>query len=164
MTITAAATPTIEAHDVTPTVSTVTINNVCQCMHCDACGITFGEDPTGPAKCPECETGEDVTFGDCGGSCYHDALADLSEAVREWAENNPSIDNEWVLTGEGMGWRHLSGTQHIDLTTSCLSNAIGVNSEWTQNWTVETDPGGRLTATQSHHDAMGEVYTVTPLR
>lgn len=145
-------------------VMTVTINNVCQCMCCDACGITFAENPTGPDSCPECQTGEDVTYGDCGGSCYHDAVATLSDAVTEWAGNNPSVDNEWVLTGEGMGWRGLSGTQHIDLTSTCLSDAISVDSEWTQTWTVETDPGGRLTAVQSHHDAMGEGYAVMPLR
>lgn len=144
--------------------ATVVVTNTCQCMWCDECAVMFEEDPAGPDECPECGTDTHVTFGDCGGTCYERAIEDLAALVGEWTENNPSVDNEWVITGAGMGWRALSGTKHVDLTCFCPSEAINVNSEWTQTWTIDTAPGGSFTAVQSHHDAMGESYTVTPLR
>lgn len=165
MSTTTAPTAAAATQAVEPTVLTVTVSNICQCMFCDDCGVMFEEAQSGPDVCPECESTEHVTFGNCEGFCYESGIEALSEVVREWAANNPSVDNEWVITGKGMGWRNLTGTKHVDLTRACLSGAVSVNAEWTQTWTIETEPGGRLTCTQSHHDSpTGESYSVAPLR
>lgn len=140
------------------TTHTLTITNVCQCMWCPQCCVgTADADP-----CQECNSATEPF--DCGGDCYTDAIDVLTDITREWAALNPAVDNEWVITGEGMGWRHVSGQTSLDLTRHCASQAIGVNSEWTQTWTVEVTPGGEFTAVQSHHDAMGEAYKVYPRR
>lgn len=157
--------PAPSATQTTAQTLTLTLSNTCTCMTCPECNVLFDESEKGPDACPECGDTEQVTFGDCGGDCYRNAIEVLADMVSQWREANPSVDNEWVITGHGMGWRRRTGTKHIDLTTECLSDAISVNSEWTQRFTVEAGPGGTLTCVQSHHDApTGEVYTVEPLR
>lgn len=149
----------------TATTVQVTISNVCHCWSCNDCGVLFPDRSAWPPTCPDpdCDT-DDVDLGYCGGDCYTDAVAALNAAVAAWVEANPSVDREWVITGRGMGWRHRTGSAHIDLTRESLSEAVGVDSEWSQEWTIDAAPGGVLRGVQSHHDAMGETYDVEPLR
>lgn len=156
MSTTATAAPFTVIHP-----STVELSNVCQCMACPDCdlvatGAATEVDPT----CDECDTALD--WYDCYGDCYHEDVAFITEQIREWARNNPAPDGLYIIDGEGMGWRHLSGYTTFDPTKDDAPSKIGPNTEWTQMWEIDPAPGGKITVTQSHHDAMGESYTFRP--
>lgn len=142
---------------------TVVVSNTCQCRYCPSCEMGFQEDPEALDGCPECP--EDGQYlGDCLG-CWEDMTGWLTEVAEEWAELNPSPVNLFLIDGSGMGWRSRSGYKVVgedDLDD--LARAIGPDTEWLQRWSAEIRPGGEFKAVQSHHDAMGELYVVTPMQ
>ncbi|NKS56258.1 hypothetical protein GS504_01345 [Rhodococcus hoagii] len=136
---------------------TLELTNTCQCEYCDDCSLVIAG---GSTRCPECE-GE-LAMIDCGGHCWASDTELLRELVAEWTSANPSESGRFWVDGEGMGWRQRSGFVVVDLDDVDPWEVVGVNSEWTQTWTIEAWKGGRLEVTQSHHDAMGECYTFRP--
>lgn len=91
----------------------------------------------------------------------------LDELVSVWSESEktgPGFDHV-VIEGSGMGWMGQSGrmAMRLDEFMENPSGAIAPDTaEFTQSWARTKD--GYLTASQSHHDAMGELYVVKPLR
>lgn len=136
---------------------TVTVTNRCQCAYCADCEMGVVTDS---GDCPEC--GREVVYiADCFG-CYEDAQTCLADAVAGWMHANPAPHGLYVVFGSNMGWRHLSGYKIVREGDN-VSEAISVNSDWVQRWTVEAWSGGALTASQSHHDSWGESYTFAPV-
>lgn len=134
--------------------ATVELTNSCVCMWCPEC--SFGT--RGDERCDDCR-GPLERLGECFG-CYDEDLAYVDELVAAWAAVNPAPHGLWRVDGRGMGWRRTNGHDYLDLTQESLSGRCAVNAAWTQRFTVQVRPGGELSVCQSHHDAMGELYTV----
>jgi hypothetical protein len=92
---------------------------------------------------------------DCGGDCFTADAEYLAELSATWVAQNPS-DHGYLIAGEGMGWTKASGTRDWD-GREPLHEAIGVRGEWQQHYHFAAT---EIQITQSHHDAMGERYTV----
>lgn len=136
---------------------TFTVTNTCICYYCPDCDMAT---QSFDGDCPEC--GGDLEYmNDCI-DCGDDMQESVRYAMGQWFENNPSEVGLWIIKGAGMGWRHLSGWKGITKDTD-LTEAISVNSEWTQEWSVDPKPGGRVHIVQSHHDSLGEGYDIEPV-
>lgn len=141
----------------------VTVTNHCICMYCDECEMGFWYDDETGYTCPECghESEHDLDCMGCWGLMTSD-LEGLLEAY-EQMHSDDAKGRDLLVVGAGMAWRRLSGYRVLstDATGEDLARAVGVNTDWTQQWRLTTD--GKLTCSQSHHDAMGEAYEVLPL-
>lgn len=137
----------------------IELSNTCQCMICPECTILYPGADYGEA-CDECEGPLD--FGDCGGDCWTEGNEEVKEFLAQWMELNPSPTGKYMIEGKGMGWRHLSGITLFDPAKDDAVAKVSVDSDFTQNWEIDVRKGGTARATQSHHDAMGEVYTFRP--
>ena len=113
------------------TIEQITISNSCTC---------------------EDEQGEPI---DCGGDCYDADLDLLYAASDAWVERNPS-EHGYLIEGRGMGWRMATGTRDWS-GLEPLEAVIGVVGSWTQRYTFTEH---EIEIIQSHHDAIGERYTV----
>ena len=91
----------------------------------------------------------------CGGDCVTRDFALVEAETATWLDRNPS-EHGYLIEGAGMGWQKRSGTRDWD-GREPLYRAIGVNSAWTQSYTFGEH---EIAISQSHHDAMGERYTV----
>ena len=100
----------------------------------------------------EDEQGEPM---DCGGDCYDADLDLLYAASDAWVERNPS-EHGYLIEGRGMGWRKATGTRDWN-GLEPLEAVIGVVGPWTQRYTFTEH---EIEISQSHHDAIGERYTV----
>lgn len=135
------------------------VTNTCQCAWCPECNIGYTGADYEP--CEEC--GETIQpLGCCDGACIDEYLP---EVFAEWLTKNRRGHGYFTIEGSGMGWRHLSGSKTFHIDSADAKNPmglIGVNSQYTQTWTIRPVRGGACEASQSHHDAMGEAYTVRP--
>ena len=113
------------------TIEQLTISNSCTC---------------------EDEQGEPI---DCGGDCYDADLDLLYAASDAWVKRNPS-EHGYLIEGRGMGWRKATGTRDWS-GLEPLEAVIGVVGSWTQRYTFTEH---EIEISQSHHDAIGERYTV----
>lgn len=141
---------------------TVEITNSCICLECCECGILCDGVEVGD-ECEYCEDGKyEYSPGGCDGDvCWEYMTDDLANQWDEFQKKNPTDTGYYIVYGSGMGWRHRSGHKVFDPTREHeLWDIIAVDSMWNQTWTF-TDT--TCTAVQSHHDAMGESYTVEPL-
>lgn len=147
-----------------PTAHETTLTNTCQCYYCESCEMGFVDSPDGTGTCPECEEDGEPDFH-CSG-CWEVFTWQLDDDLKAWLQRNPSPTGKYRIDGTGMGWRNRTGWKIVDedeMTAEQLAWAIGPNTEWIQRWSVEPRIGGSLRCSQSHHDAMGEGYTITPL-
>lgn len=133
------------------------ITNTCQCHICTDCGLGYTGHDDSP--CDDC--GGEVEFSNECLDCFSDDKAIITETAQAWFAANPAPEDVYIIEGEGMGWRHRSGIKAIT-SDADISDAISVNAMWTQAWFIDPTAGGEFKATQSHHDAMGEVYTIRP--
>ena len=92
---------------------------------------------------------------DCGGDCFRDDASLVADETAAWVARNPS-EHGYLIKGAGMGWSKASGSRDWD-GREPLHEAIGVNSTWTQRYEFNTT---EIWVVQSHHDALGEHYTV----
>lgn len=140
-------------------IPTITVTNTCECAYCPTCNV--GHIGGAYEKCDDCDTTIEPS-SDCFG-CDDDQDY-VNEQFTAWLTANSS-DHGHLVTGAGMGWRGLHGTRVLAVgqLPDDVTTVIGVNSEWTQRWTIDPREGGVCEAVQSHHDAMGEVYTFHPL-
>lgn len=110
--------------------------------------------------CPECDSS---LYTDC--ECMDDMRNEIDIAFDRWVENTFSPLNTYIIEGRNMGWRHQNGSCYLELRYSDahVIDLIGVNSDYTQKWSIPTahEP---ITIVQSHHNApTGETYTIKPL-
>ena len=101
-----------------------------------------------------CEDEQGAPF-DCGGDCVTTDFALVEEETATWLDANPS-EHGYLIEGAGMGWQKRAGTRDWD-GREPLYAAVGVNSAWQQAYTFGDH---EIEIVQSHHDAMGERYTV----
>lgn len=151
---------------------TVEVSNVCSCSDyvCPKCGELNGtpqwQVEQGKIECWNCahemvldELEQEP--GDCEGmECWEPLIEDVQQMWEDFIAAHPASSGHYLVEGEGMGWRHRSGYRAVS-EDDTPHEMISVNTEWTQRWTL--DEQRNLTATQSHHDAMGESYTFRPL-
>jgi hypothetical protein len=97
---------------------------------------------------------------DCGGDCFRDDASLVADETAAWVARTPAPYG-YLIEGSGMGWTRGVGERDWD-GVEPLYEAIGVNSEWQQGYVF--DDAGEIRITQSHHDAMGEQYTVRAKR
>ena len=91
-----------------------------------------------------------------GARMFHEAFgADLTTLMKELNE-----EGEWHVEGEGLGWRRLSGHKDVDATTG-RERLLQILPETTSTFRVYKRDD-HLRIVNSHHDAMGEVYTISP--
>lgn len=136
-------------------ISDFEITNTCQCYTCAECSLGFHGSDDSP--CDECG-GEVEPSADCF-DCYSDDRAIIKETAEAWFATNPAPEGIYIIEGQGMGWRGRAGVKAITSETDIVQ-AIAVDSEWVQTWSIDPEAGGAFTATQSHHDSMGEAYSV----
>jgi hypothetical protein len=101
-----------------------------------------------------CEDEQGQLF-DCGGDCVTADFELVEEEAAAWVDRNPS-DHGYLIEGTGMGWTKASGERDWD-GREPLYRTVGVDSAWTQHYEFDA---AEIRITQSHHDAMGERYTV----
>lgn len=106
----------------------------------------------------DCEDEEGQPL-DCGGECVEAGFDRVNEAADAWVARNPS-PHGYLIEGRGMGWRRASGT-HDWRGEESLYQVIGVVGLWTQRYTFDAH---EIRISQSHHDAIGERYTVRAKR
>lgn len=138
---------------------TMELHNTCQCAFCPKCETHLWEYLEDCVNCGESFT--NLESYDCCGVCWEYNTEDLKGLVENWLKDNSS-DHGFYVTGDDMGWRHLSGYNIIseDELEDSPWDIVGVNSEWTQNWEFHNN---HIRVIQSHHDAMGEVYIIRPI-
>jgi hypothetical protein len=98
---------------------------------------------------------EDFEHPDDADLYWDDLCADLTTLMKELNE-----DGEWYVEGEGLGWRRLSGHKDVDATTG-RELLLGILPETANTFQVYKRDD-HLRIVNSHHDAMGEVYTIRP--
>lgn len=101
-----------------------------------------------------CVDEQDQPF-DCGGDCVTADFELVEEETAAWLDRNPSAHG-YLIEGAGMGWTKANGERDWD-GREPLYRAVGVNAEWTQRYEFDS---AEIRIVQSHHDAMGERYTV----
>lgn len=83
--------------------------------------------------------------------------------AQEWADNLDDESEYVLIKGEDIGWRHLSGhkvMKMFDFLNNPVASIQPDTNDLAQTW---NNDNGTLTATQSHHDAIEEKYTFTPI-
>tara|TARA_R110002126_G_scaffold45447_1_gene128836 strand:- start:368 stop:805 length:438 start_codon:yes stop_codon:yes gene_type:complete len=87
---------------------------------------------------------------------WDDLVEDLTELMKEI---NPD-ELEWHVEAEGLGWQRRSGHRTFSATDGTeLLRGILPDTECTFQIYKEE---GQLRLVNSHHDAMGEVYIISP--
>lgn len=132
------------------------VSNTCGCGYCEDCECitSYGDG--------ECECGAELRFHDCYGDCVEEEIDLVDSVFAAWVAANPTVLG-YLITGTNMGWRHRSGIKILNADADKIVQEISVNSEWTQAWTIEPQTGGKCQAVQSHHDSLGELYTIKPI-
>ena len=93
----------------------------------------------------------------------------VNNLVNEWAdreakltdENGLYVENYVRIKGSNMGWLHKDGGDLMtldDFTKDPIHNIAPNTYDFEQRWEQGAD--GKLYISQSHHDAMGELYEV----
>lgn len=140
-----------------PAVRDFEITNTCQCYTCIECSLGYVGSDGSP--CENCDG--TVEFSNYCFDCLSDDKAIISETAKAWFAANPAPDDVYIVEGSGMGWRGRSGTKVIT-SEADVSDAISVDSDWTQSWFIDPKAKGEFKASQSHHDSLGEVYMIRP--
>lgn len=108
------------------------------------------------------ELTEDEAFSRaCEPDLTHDFEFFLNDVTMAMESANPYGDH-WVIEGRNMGWRSRSGYRTLRATRekgAALVDAVTPNSEYTLRMYRRLHS---LECVVSHHDSMGEHYTITP--
>ena len=150
--------------------TTITYETDHICYYCEECDQQFNyldvDYIGGLAVCPNKDYGDDehvINYIDC--DCCDYTEQNIAHELARWTYANPSPEDLYLITGNGMGWMRRSGCKITEIDYDHPTRMMGIDSDFTQRWGFEKDlKDSEVSIIQSHHDApTGESYTMKPL-